>query len=221
MTAPRAIAAIVVAAMVGCRDEPPAPTSAPQTISAAKAAEAAHGGPLPPTDDPPPPGRAASGSIEAKLDGKPFTFTFLSYGRNALIDLPERGVARVTLAGAVEQSGFPSLRIALEHLRLDGLALPVELPGPGGGTSPVQVDMRYEPDNRRTWHNRPDAPEAERARVRIESFDGTTVVGSFSATLQPKAKSFGPPIRVEDGRFSVTLRRHDAKAGITSSPPRP
>jgi hypothetical protein len=205
--------AILVVVVTGCGGEPASPPNARAPVPAAKAAEAAHGGPLAPIDaDPAPSGRTASGSIEATIDGKPVTFSHLSYGRNALVDLPDRGVARVWLAGANERSGFPSLRISLEHVRLDGLALPVDLPGPAGSSSPASIDIRWEPDNRRTWHNRPDAAESERARVRIESFDGTLVTGTFSATLQPKSKSFGPPVRIEHGRFSVTLRRHDRRS---------
>lgn len=200
----------LVAALAGCGAEVPPAASTPAPISAAKAAEQAHGGPLKPADaEPPRASRSASGSMTAKIDGKAVTFPFLPYGTNALIDVPERGIARVWLSGALEASGFPTLRISLEHVRLETLALPIDLSAAASAKPPAEIEIRYSTDDRRSWHSRSDAPEGERPHVRIESFDGTTVRGTFAATLQPKSKAFGGPMRIEDGRFALSLRRSD------------
>jgi hypothetical protein len=165
------------------------------------------------------------GSLRATLNGHAKEFATLPIGGNAAIWAPSTRVARVLVGGSETESGFPALRLVLEGVRLDTLALPAtfSLGKPPGTKAHVrstdpQVPIAeprprlvYEIEARKIWETDPEGPVV--GTITLESFDGKRLTGSFSANVKPRSVAFGPPITIENGRFEIDLRLNGVAPG--------
>ncbi|MBC8074245.1 MAG: hypothetical protein IAG13_38350, partial [Deltaproteobacteria bacterium] len=155
---------------------------------------------------------AAEGSMSAAVDGVATTFTFLPFGSNVAAWSEHSGVARVVIAGAPTDRGFPMLRIVLENVRLDRLQLPASFAIGGGGKADApRARIEYMREERKSWLAEAEGPAA--GTVTLEGYTGKHVRGTFSATLTPRSSAFGPPIDVTNGRFDVALRLQGVEPG--------
>jgi hypothetical protein len=165
------------------------------------------------------------GSLRATLNGHPKHFDTLPVGGNAAIWAPSTRVARVLVGGSEDDSGFPTLRLVLEGVRLDTLELPTTFslgraPGTKTHVRPEDAEkpiaearprLVYEIAARKIWESDPEGPVV--GSITLESFDGKRLTGSFAANVKPRSVAFGPPLTIEDGHFEVDLRLNGVAPG--------
>lgn len=170
------------------------------------------------------------GTVSATLNGHPKTFRTLPVGANAATWVPLSRVARVLIGGSEGEDAFPALRIVLEGVRLDTLALPATFTfGKTQGAKPFERSddpevpiaatrprIVFEIEARKIWESDPEGPEV--GSVTIESFDGKRIAGTFSAKLKPRSVAFGPPLDITDGKFDVELRLNGVAPGKSAAP---
>jgi hypothetical protein len=158
--------------------------------------------------------RSAAGQFDLTIDGQPEHLAFVPPGKNFAVQVEERGVARVRMSGSRDDSGYPALRISLEHLRLDALEFPAKLEGPEkhGDDERLDLTIRYETSEARWWESSPEDTARGKNRVTLETLEDRTLTGSFSATLHPRKADLGEPKQVE-GTFEVELRLTGVEPG--------
>jgi hypothetical protein len=222
--------AVLVGACEGAASEAaPPPPKVESGVDLAKMEVPEHKG-IDMTSDPKPMIVTTKGSVTAALNGHPKTFGTLPVGGNAAVWTPNTRVARVLLGGSEDDSGFPALRIVLEGVRLDTLALPatftfgkqpsaksfVRSDDPEVPLAPLRPRIVFEIAARKIWESDPEGPEV--GSVTIESFDGKRIAGTFSAKLKPRSAAFGPPVDITNGKFDVELRLNGVAPGKPAAP---
>lgn len=217
--------AVLVGACGGAASEaaPPPPKVEPG-VDLAKVEIPEHKG-VDMTSDPKPMLVTTKGTVTATLNGHPKTFATLPVGGNAAVWTPATRMARVLVGGSESDAGFPALRIVLEGVRLDTLALPatftlgkkadakafVRSDDPEVPVAEARPRLLFEIEARKIWESDPEGPEV--GSVTIDSFDGKRVTGTFSAKLKPRSVAFGPPLDITDGKFDVELRLNGVAPG--------
>jgi hypothetical protein len=215
--------------LVACNPDAPASAkAAPVEAAPAKASESVAPKRLPP-DDPhalPPPGEkeppppipaSAAGTFDATIDGKPAHFMRLPRGQNRAVAVPDKGVARVSLAASEDDSGLPHLRLLLEGVRPDQVQYPLTISGKPKDTEGKEgtkegpsLTVRYQINDKRLYVIDP-AKDAN-VEVTLEAFEGSTLRGRFSGKLAPTAAGLGAPIPIS-GKFAVELGLQGVQPG--------
>lgn len=168
-----------------------------------------------------PASRSAEGTIDITIGDNVHHLDFLPPGKNAAIHVEETGVDRVTLSASEDRTGYPSLRISLENLRLDHVKLPATF-GPAarhGGDDRVVLRIRYLLDESRWWETRPDDTKDGKNKVTLTSFDGDVLTGTLQTHLHPRRDDLGDPIDIE-GEFEVQMRLNGVEPGKSVAPPK-
>jgi hypothetical protein len=217
--------------LAACTQDAPAPTKpAPTEAAPAKAPGSMADKRLPPDDphavppagqdEPPPPiPEGAAGSFEATIDGKPAHFTRLPRGQNRAVAVPEKGVARVSLAASENDAGLPHLRMILEGVRPDEAQYPLTITGKAKDAKDgPSLTVRYQINDNRLYVI--DVAKDANVEVTLEAFEGSTLRGRFAGKLAPTAAGLGAPIPIS-GEFEVELGLQGVQPGPAAAGAQP
>ncbi|MEM9458252.1 MAG: hypothetical protein AAGF11_29015 [Myxococcota bacterium] len=215
----RTIALTSLILLTACDKPAPADAAAAPPAKAAKPPGSLPTKRLPP-DDPhaaPPPGEttevpllSAPGTFDVTVEGRLSHYARIPRGQNRALVIPDKKVARVSIAGALSDDGWPNVRIILENFRPDEAKYPVTLSSTA--KKGPRASVRYYLSEKQVY--RVDHEKNAKAEVTLEAYEGKTLRGSFTSTLAPTAAGLGKPLPVS-GKFSVELVLSGVEPGPT------
>lgn len=214
---PRTIALSCLMLLTACGKEAPTKPEASPT----KAAEAPgklptkrlppndpHAAPSPSEDAETPLLMSAPGTFDVTVEGRLSHYRRIPVGQNRAVALPDDNVARVSVAGALNDEGFPNIRITLEDFRPDQATYPATLSSKA--TEGPRVSVRYQFTEKRLYKT--DHDKGAEVEVKVDGYEGKTIRGSFKGKVAPTAAGLGDPIAVS-GEFSVELALRNVEPG--------
>lgn len=154
---------------------------------------------------------SAPGTFDLTVDGKQEHYKRIPRGQNRAVALPDQKVARVSIAGALSDEGWPNIRITLEHFRPDEAEYPQTFSSATKGE--VEISARYQVSENRVYQI--DHDKGADLEVTLDRYEGKNLSGSFSGKLAPTAAGLGDPIEVS-GKFTVELGLRNVEPGPTA-----
>lgn len=213
-----AIAALVLTIGCGGSDKTPAGTAPQAAKPRAQAVEARPGAKpkkvTPATDPhaiakakdrtlPEPPLDASIGTFDLVVDGKTSHMLRIPRGQNRAVVVPDRGIARVSVAAAEGHAGWPHARLVLENLRLDTIGYPLTIPSKHADAKNVSVTLKYQVNENRIYIS--DEAKGGNVSVTLDAFEGSRLRGSFEGALFPTAAGLGDEPLPVSGTFAIEL----------------